>query len=297
MIINKKRVKHVVNEFQLDWEVLMLNIFSIGNGREYELTRENFIEKTHKQFPFYQDPKRYKKPYFAICPACNNPIQIINLFGIQYREEKTKKTNMFGRHYLGNVTGLPAYNQVNYSVCPLHNPTAFGIIQIRECELVNEEIKKLIEDNRSQLASNIRDITGILLKNDRIYQMLDEYITAKDYCYTHTNKYNIPYSVLYTRKAIELFGQRVDSSELGKRIQLAIKEKSGKFDMEEGRIVKKVEEFVSLHLLVSNHSIRGSKQYMTICIEEKNGREDTRYIIREEIEMKQYIYRLKNYVE
>lgn len=275
----------------------MLNIFSIGNGREYELTRENFIQKTHKQFPFYQNPKSYKKPYFAICPACNNPIQIINLFGTQYREEKTGKPNMHGRHYPRNVTGLPVYNQVNYSVCPLHKPTAFGITQIRECELVNEEIKKLIEDNRSQLASNIRDITGILLKNERIYQMLDEYLVAKDYCYTHTNKYNIPYSVLYTRKAIELFGQRIDSSELGNRIHLAIKERSGKFDVEEGRIVKKVQEFVSLHLLVSNHRIRGSKQYMTICIGEKNGHEDTHCIIQEEIEMKQYIYRLKNYVE
>ncbi len=64
-------------------------------------------------------------------------------------------------------------------------------------------------------------------------------IVAKDYCYTHTNKYNIPYSILYTRKAIKLFGQRIDSSEFGNRIGLAIKERSGKFDVEEGRIVKK----------------------------------------------------------
>lgn len=276
-----------------------MNIFSIGNGSDYELTRENFIQKTHKRFPFYQDPKNYENPYFAICPACNNPIQIINLFGTQYREEKTGKTNMHGRHFLRNVKGLPAYKQINYDVCPLHRPTSFKIAKIRECELVNEEIKKLVEDSRSQLAADIRDITGILLKNERIYQMIDEYIVAKDYCYTHTNKYNIPYSVLYTRKAIELFGQRIDSAELGKRIHLAIKERSKNFDVEEGRIVKKVKvkEFVSLHLLVSNHRIKGSKQYMTICIEEKNGHDDTSCIIREEREMKQYIYRLKNYAE
>lgn len=35
-----------------------MNVFSVGDGKEYELTRENFIEFTHKKFPFYQDPKK-----------------------------------------------------------------------------------------------------------------------------------------------------------------------------------------------------------------------------------------------
>ncbi|WIW71474.1 hypothetical protein [Anaerosinus gibii] len=275
----------------------MLNVFSIGNGKDYELTRENFIQKTHKQFPFYQDAKKYENPYFAICPACNNPIQIINLFGAQYREETTGKTNMHGRHFLRDIKGLPKYNQLNYDGCPLHKPTAFKIAKIRENKLVNEEIKKLIEDNRRKLASDIRDITGILLKNERIYQMIDDYIVAKDYCYTHTNKYNIPYSILYTRKAIKLFGQRIGSTELGEKIHLAIKENSENFDVKERRIIKKVDEFVLPYLLVSNHRINGSKQYMTICIEENSEHNDTRCIFREEIEMKQYIYLLKKDTE
>lgn len=29
-----------------------MNIFSIGDGNEYELTRETFMEKTHKAFHF-----------------------------------------------------------------------------------------------------------------------------------------------------------------------------------------------------------------------------------------------------
>ena len=108
-----------------------MNIFSVGDGKEYELTRENFIEKTHKAFPFYQNPRRYKTPYFAICPACNNPIQIINLFGVQYQEENTGRTNLHGRHYKNNVDGLPNYSEVNYVNCPLHNPVAFHMREIR----------------------------------------------------------------------------------------------------------------------------------------------------------------------
>lgn len=109
-----------------------MNIFSVGDGEAYELTRNEYINRTHKKFPFYQDVKKYKTPYFAICPACNNPIQIINLFGAQYEEEQTCRTTMHGRHFTRNVDGLPAYNQESYNGCPLHNPVAFRIRQIRE---------------------------------------------------------------------------------------------------------------------------------------------------------------------
>ena len=43
--------------------------------------------------------------------------------------------------------------------------------------------------------------------------------------------------------------------------------------------------------------INGSKQYMTICIEEKRVHDDTNCIIMEGVEMKQYIYQFKSYEE
>ncbi len=265
-----------------------MNIFSVGDGAEYDLTRENYIAKTHKRFPFYQNPKKYQNPYFAICPACNNPIQIINLFGAQYKEEQTGNTTMHGRHFIRSVDGLPLYNRENYNACPLHNPIAFRIRTIRENEPFNEEIRELVENNRNKIAINIREITGILLKNERINRIVDDYIAARDYCYTHTNRYNIPYSILYTRESINLFGQKIAVSDLGESITLAIKNNSRYFDVEAGRIVKTVEQFASLYLLVFNHRVQGSKQYMTISIEE---RRHTNFILfQKEVEMKQYIY-------
>lgn len=268
-----------------------MNVFSIGDGGGYDLTRENYIGITHKNFPFYQNTKKYKNPYFAICPACNNPIQIINLYGEQYEEEHTGRTTMHGRHFTRNVDGLPIYNEENYDACPLHNPIAFRVRRIRENTLINEEIKELIQNNRNKIAADIRKITGILLKNERINSIIDDYIAAREYCYTHTNKYNIPYSILYTREAINIFGQRIDILDLGKEITLAIKNNSRYFGVEAGKINKKVEEFVTIQLLFSNHSIQGSKQYITMCIEEKNDvHEPVHVLLRKKIGMKQYIY-------
>lgn len=267
-----------------------MNIFSVGDGEAYELTRNEYINRTHKKFPFYQDVKKYKTPYFAICPACNNPIQIINLFGAQYEEEQTCRTTMHGRHFTRNVDGLPAYNQENYNGCPLHNPVAFRIRQIRETESVNEEIRDLVENNIDKLANDIRKITGVLLKNEKIMKLIDDYIEARDYCYTHTNKFNIPYSILYTREVVNIFGQKISQSELGERINLAINNNSNYFRIEEGRIIKKVPAYVSIHLLVTNHRIaQGGRQYMAINIEESNGNEH-HLIFHEEVEIKQYTY-------
>lgn len=174
------------------------------------------------------------------------------------------------------------------NACPIHNPIAFRIRRIRENEPINEEIRELVENNRNKIAIDIRKITGILLKNERINRILDDYIAARDYCYTHTNRYNIPYSILYTRESINLFGQKIDTSDLGERITLAIRNNSRYFDVKVGRIIKTVEEFVSLYLLVANHRVQGSKQYMTISIEERG---DANYVLfQEEVEMKQYIY-------
>lgn len=172
----------------------------------------------------------------------------------------------------------------------MHNPVAFRIRQIRETESVNEEIRDLVENNIDKLANDIREITGVLLKNEKIMKLIDDYIEARDYCYTHTNKFNIPYSILYTREVVNIFGQKISQSELGERINLAINNNSNYFRIEEGRIIKKVPTYVSIYLLVTNHRIaQGGRQYMAINIEESNGNEH-HLIFHEEVEIKQYTY-------
>lgn len=46
---------------------------------------------------------------------------------------------------------------------------------------------------------------------------------------------------------------------------------------------------MELKLLVVNHRVSGSMQYMTIRIEEQKGQE-THIVFEEEVEMQQYVY-------
>lgn len=272
-----------------------MNIFSIGDGNKYELTRDIFHEKTQKKYPFFQDHNEYTRPYFAICPACNNPIQIINLYNALDKEEHTNRTNMHGRHFPHNVKGLPAYEQTRYKSCPLHNPTAFGIVRDRDSPDQNEYIRRIVENNRDKLYKNIKEITGFLFKKERVNAIIDEYLIARNYCYTHTNEFNIPYSILYTTRAISLFGQRLDISELGQSICESIKNNSNYFNIQDNRIAKAVDSYVSMNLLLTRHKIVSTQQYLTLEITEefydKVEKKQTRNtLFQKELEMKQYIY-------
>lgn len=268
-----------------------MNIFSIGDGGEYDLTRENFIEKTHKKYPFFRDSQKNKTPYFAICPACGNPIQIINLFGVQKQEEHTGKTNLHGRHYKSSVKDLADYSEEKYVNCILHSPNCFRLKEIRKDEGINNYIREIIETNKKKICADIRKITGVLLTDVKLNAIIDDYIRARAYCYEHTNKYNIPYSILYTCKSITIFGQKIDDSGIGQKISRAIQNNSFYFDSTRGRIEKNVEEFAEINMLFMKHEIKGSKQYMTIRIEEKKkGKSNLHTIFEETIKMKEHIY-------
>lgn len=266
-----------------------MNVFSVGDKIPHELTRENYFEITRKRFPFFQDPKQYATPYFAICPLCNNPIQIINLFGVYHKEEKTGRTNLHGRHYPHNVNGLPPYSEKNYISCPLHNPITFRMKEVRKNEQINEDICNLIEKNRAAICASIREITGILITNNRLGKLISDYICAKEYCYTYTNPFNIPYSILYTRESISIFGQKIADSPIGKKIKLAIQNNSKLFHIEGERIQKNNSAYVEIHLLAIHHTVENNKQYLTLRIEERHGQSNV-IVFEEKVEMKPYIF-------
>ena len=50
-----------------------------GEYPVYELTKENYLAKTKKDRRYSSVGKDQCKRNFAVCPACDNPIQIIGL--------------------------------------------------------------------------------------------------------------------------------------------------------------------------------------------------------------------------
>lgn len=73
---------------------------------------------------------------------------------------------------MSGVAGLPNYLEENYANCPLHNLVAFHMMEVRDNEQINEEILNVVENNRRQICTNIREITGVLISNNKLNRVI-----------------------------------------------------------------------------------------------------------------------------
>lgn len=265
-----------------------MNIFSTMDGRTYDLSREKYLEVTQKLSPYVQRTNN-KEQYFAICPACGNPIQIVSLFVPEYEEQVTGRRSMHGRHYRKSISGLAVYNQARYDACPIHNPHAFHLEEIREDEAENEEIRHIVERNMARIANDIRALTGVRFTNQNLFGVIHRYINSRHYCYVHTNRFNLPYSILYTTGALNLFMQKLDLSGAGRDIADAIGERSNSFRIESGQIKQDTKGYAEIFLSVVRHRVNQSNQYIRVCIIETCDDVKTT-LMSKEIEVKQFIY-------
>ena len=265
-----------------------MNIFSTMDGGPYNLSREKYLEVTQKLPPYIQR-KNNKEQYFAVCPACGNPIQIVSLFGPEYEEQVTGRRSMHGRHYKKSICDLAVYNQARYDACPIHNPHAFHLVDIREDETENEEIRHIVEHNMARIANDIRTLTGVRFTNKNLFGVISRYINSRHYCYVHTNRFNLPYSILYTTGAINLFMQKLDSSGTGQDIADAINERSNHFRIESGQIKQDTKGYAELFLSVVKHRVEQNNQYITVCIIE-TYKDVKATLMSREFEVKQFAY-------
>lgn len=95
-----------------------MKIFKLHQGNEEarNLTRENYkeavLELPKEERGDYSEPTENGRRYFAVCPACDNPTQIIGLY--------TKSDNVklpYAKHY-NRDSKVAKHNEQAYQFCP-----------------------------------------------------------------------------------------------------------------------------------------------------------------------------------
>lgn len=90
----------------------------VGSSKIYELNKNIFELQTKQKKPYYTFNNSNEQIQYAVCPACDNPIQIIGLY------KKLKNTDKpYGRHCIHSVARLAEYNQQGiYFTCIINYP-------------------------------------------------------------------------------------------------------------------------------------------------------------------------------
>lgn len=89
-----------------------------GRAESIVISQESYMRCTGGVAPWRRDGDTGPS-YYAVCPLCDNPIQIVGLFR---RQEESRARRPYGRHHRGDVPGLCRYDEDAYLHCPYADP-------------------------------------------------------------------------------------------------------------------------------------------------------------------------------
>ncbi|MEE6146240.1 hypothetical protein V2151_26680 [Bacillus cereus] len=241
-----------------------MDIFKLktDSNEIFKLTVYNYEQQTHKKSPYY-DMSGKDGRYYAVCPSCNNPIQIYNLY-----KDKTKGQRLHARHFGKSIHRLAVYNKERYLACELSNPESFGGETKRKNTKKSNELLALIKEYPDVLFNEIRKISGISFSYKKFDTMLKHFMKSEGYYYTAINKYNLPYGFLYMQKSINLYhGFLYKYSPNVNEIKKEIQNSKYHTVMDEG-IKKKIDDFAALDFYLTKHSVTGTAETIELRIVE-----------------------------
>jgi hypothetical protein len=191
-----------------------LNIFSILTAPKVaiELNEDNYYNATHRAAPYIQQ-KNGKNNAYALCPECQNPINLINR-----TNKETDSNTLYAKHTPYNVIGIANYSEETYLDCDLANPQRFDSTARRTNKSKNNEIKQLIIDYIDIIIYTIERDTKIKFTDDCIKKSVSDFALDKGYEYKSLNAYNLPYGFIYRTEALDLYNCVVKDRELAKHI-------------------------------------------------------------------------------
>lgn len=233
----------------------------------YDINVNTFETKTEKKFPYYRlREKTDDVSQFAVCPACNNPIQIIGLY------IKLAHTNSpYGRHYSTSIPQLVEYHQENYDFCPLRKDRKPYSYEARKSELDQSAINivHILVNHFDKVIYFIRKHIGIFISDALAKSMLRYYFTSKGYLYPGATLLNVPLMFAYFSGTYHLNGRIIFSGTLKKQL---LDKKLVTFDG------KKLSTFNDISFCFRNHLAEledghnlTEKLTFSIALKEKDG--------------------------
>lgn len=183
-----------------------------GAAEVHDLTKEIYEKAVANKEKYSEKGKDDEQRFFAICPACDNPIQIIGLY------KKLKNTDRpYGRHY-NRDTKIAPHDEQAYQFCP-YATRAYGKVtpDMRRKKLTDFErsIYYCVRDNFDLAIYIMKQDTGIFITESMAKNILREYLCARGYMYYWATLYNIPWMLMYFTRNRHCFGLLVrNNSEL-----------------------------------------------------------------------------------
>ncbi|HDX1022633.1 TPA: hypothetical protein RNX26_001767 [Pasteurella multocida] len=223
--------------------------FDQNDTQNYPIEKKLFEEKTHKSKLFNRRNVSGEINQYAICPACNGPVQVIGLY------KKLRNTDKpYGKHINYSLSGLASYYQEDYDYCPYRAKRQEYNKETRKAEvnpLVRSIIQKLVL-NFDRMIYLISKYTGIYISKSFARILLNDYFDSKAYLYPGSTLINIPFMLMYFMRANTLFYRKID---LKSRLAQAL-ENCQELAIDNGKICNNTDGYQSLEFCFIAHETK-----------------------------------------
>lgn len=178
----------------------------LGAGRVYPINESAYTRATGMKFPYCLPNAKGGQSYFAICPQCENPIQIIGL----YKNTIEGGQKPYGKHYNKSIPKLAAYHKEDYLNCPYSSPNWKKPTAKRPVEsIVAKEILCLLRDQFDRVVYILSHDTEIQIGYNLARSMLQTYLGQEGWRYRAATLNNLPWIFGLSQKATPLFGRSI----------------------------------------------------------------------------------------
>ena len=207
-----------------------------GRYKPHDISQENYEKYIGKDKKYFRkaDSAKGNDRHYAVCPACDNPIQLIGLYApIEGGRDP------YGKHVNIDLPGVAKYSEFQYHICPYSKPNhgdlprEFALDEISDLHI---EIYNTVRDYYDKIVYMMESILGARISKRVAEQLLDGYLSAKGYVYYYATLYNIPWMVLYMqgrrtlyRSVLEDDGELARYFEATDDIELVPVDSDGKF--------------------------------------------------------------------
>ncbi|AZI15172.1 hypothetical protein [Avibacterium paragallinarum] len=179
---------------------------SINTQKEYHIgnNSEQFERLTQRKAPYYQHNPKGILTAYAICPGCNNPIELIGMI----RQPKDKRR--YGKHCGYNVMGLALNNVEDYHCCKYRARQHYVRTQRRNvASPLAIQILNQLKTQFDRIIYLLKVTTGIQITPNLAEKMLITYLSSKGQYYTGADLRNTPWIFAYLSNSQSLYQQRI----------------------------------------------------------------------------------------
>jgi hypothetical protein len=173
------------------------------------IDKDQFEADTLRREPWYQSGSGEKLSQFAVCPACDNPIQLVGLYQLP---ENVK--NPYGKHTMSGIRNIAPLDTEARDNCPYFKPRQHQKSDRKaRFDGVPRKIIKLLIEQFDRVVYILEKQTQVVLSPRALRGMLERYRGEQGYLYTGATLRNVPWIFAYMSDATPLFAQKVNGND------------------------------------------------------------------------------------